>query len=52
VIGFTHGLMRVFESHGMLANRVRGIGMNVLDSVPGLRRRFAGHLVFGVGVAS
>lgn len=50
VIGFTHGLMRMTESHGVVLSRLRGVGMNLLDSLPLLRRQFAGHLVFGVGV--
>jgi 2-octaprenyl-6-methoxyphenol hydroxylase len=52
VIGFTHGLMRLCESHGALACSARGLGMNVLDALPVLRRRFAGHLVFGVGAGA
>jgi len=50
IIGFTHGLMRVFESQNGLTRLVRGLGMNLLDSLPRLRRQFAGYLVFGVGV--
>jgi 2-octaprenyl-6-methoxyphenol hydroxylase len=52
VVGFTHGLMRVTESQAPWACRVRALGMNLLDTIPPLRRRFAGYLVFGVGVAS
>ncbi|MBV8648701.1 FAD-dependent monooxygenase [Paludibacterium sp.] len=49
VIGFTHGLMRVFESRDPLVGVARAVGMNLLDALPPLRRRFAGHLVFGLG---
>lgn len=50
IIGFTHGLMRGFESQNSLTRLVRGLGMNLLDTLPLLRRQFAGYLVFGVGV--
>ncbi|TDR82946.1 FAD-dependent monooxygenase [Paludibacterium purpuratum] len=49
VIGFTHGLMQLFESQAPLVGAARALGMNLLDVLPPLRRRFAGHLVFGVG---
>ncbi|AXK39794.1 FAD-dependent oxidoreductase [Crenobacter cavernae] len=52
VVGFTHHLVRFFDSHGPLVSAARGLGMNLLDAAPGLRRRFAGHLVFGVGTQS
>ncbi|GGY11104.1 FAD-dependent monooxygenase [Paludibacterium paludis] len=49
VVGFTHGLIRLIDSDNPLMKRARGVGMAVLDSVPGLRKSFAGHLVYGVG---
>ncbi|WP_215781905.1 MULTISPECIES: FAD-dependent monooxygenase [unclassified Paludibacterium] len=49
VIGFTHGLMHLFESRDPLLGLARAAGMNLLDALPPLRKRFAGHLVFGVG---
>lgn len=49
VVGFTHGLIRLFDGHGPLTALARGLGMNALDALPPLRRRFASHLVFGVG---
>ncbi|KZE33886.1 FAD-dependent oxidoreductase [Crenobacter luteus] len=52
VVGFTHQLVRFFDGHGPLLSAARGLGMNLLDAAPALRRRFAGHLVFGVGGAS
>lgn len=52
IVGFTHGLMRLVESPQPLLRPLYALGMNVLDTVPMLRRRFAGHLVFGVGVTS
>lgn len=50
VIGFTHGLTQVFESDRPGLRQLRALGMNLLDGIAPLRRRFAGHLVFGVGV--
>lgn len=49
VIGFTHALVRLFDRPAPGLALARGLGMNLLDVVPALRRRFAGHLVFGVG---
>jgi 2-octaprenyl-6-methoxyphenol hydroxylase len=49
VVGFTHALVGLFDRPDPALALVRGLGMNLLDSVPALRRRFAGHLVFGVG---
>nr|WP_199066083.1 FAD-dependent oxidoreductase [Chromobacterium sp. ASV5] len=48
VVGFTHGLIKLFDGHNPLLNSLRGVGMTALDVLPPLRRRFAGHLVFGV----
>ncbi|MEQ6290370.1 FAD-dependent monooxygenase [Vogesella sp. GCM10023246] len=48
VVGFTHGLIRLFDGAHPLVKTLRGAGMNMLDSLPPLRKRFAGHLVFGV----
>ncbi|MGL6070815.1 FAD-dependent monooxygenase [Craterilacuibacter sp.] len=48
VVGFTHGLIRLFDGSAALTGAVRGAGMTLLDAVPPLRRRFAGYLVFGV----
>lgn len=48
VVGFTHGLIQVFASGLPLSGMVRGLGMNMLDLLPPLRRRFAEHLVFGL----
>lgn len=48
VVGFTHGLIRLFDGHSPLVNALRGAGMMALDVLPPLRRAFAGHLVFGV----
>jgi len=51
VVGFTHGLVSLFDGNGTLVSLLRGAGMNLLDLLPPARRRFAGHLVFGVGTA-
>ncbi|MDN0074163.1 FAD-dependent oxidoreductase [Crenobacter sp. SG2303] len=51
VVGFTHGLVSLFDGNGALMSLLRGAGMNLLDLLPPARRRFAGHLVFGVGTA-
>ncbi|UTH74339.1 FAD-dependent oxidoreductase [Chromobacterium sp. IIBBL 290-4] len=51
VVGFTHGLIKLFDGHHPLVNALRGMGMIALDTVPPLRRKFASHLVFGVGSA-
>ncbi len=48
VVGFTHGLIQLFDGHSPVVSALRGMGMSVLDSVPPLRRAFARHLVFGV----
>ncbi|OHX11337.1 2-octaprenyl-6-methoxyphenyl hydroxylase [Chromobacterium sphagni] len=48
VVGFTHGLIKLFDGHHPLLNTLRGLGMTALDVIPPLRRAFAGHLVFGV----
>jgi 2-octaprenyl-6-methoxyphenol hydroxylase len=48
VVGFTHGLIRLFDGHSPLVKTVRGAGMMALDVLPPLRRAFAEHLVFGV----
>ena len=48
VVGFTHGLIQLFDGANPLLNQLRGAGMNLLDSLPPLRKRFASHLVFGV----
>ncbi|POZ60491.1 FAD-dependent oxidoreductase [Chromobacterium alticapitis] len=48
VVGFTHGLVKLFDGHHPLQNALRGAGMTALDALPALRRKFAGHLVFGV----
>ncbi|MCL6264700.1 FAD-dependent oxidoreductase [Craterilacuibacter sp. RT1T] len=48
VVGFTHGLIRLFDGASTLTGALRGAGMMTLDAIPPLRRRFAGHLVFGV----
>ncbi|OQS08974.1 2-octaprenyl-6-methoxyphenyl hydroxylase [Chromobacterium violaceum] len=48
VVGFTHGLIKLFDGHHPLMSRLRGVGMTALDALPALRRKFAGHLVFGV----
>lgn len=48
VVGFTHGLIQLFDGHSALVSTLRGVGMNLLDVVPPLRRKFATHLVFGV----
>lgn len=50
VVGFTHGLIRLFDGSGAVVKGLRGAGMAALDSVGPLRKAFAGHLVFGVGV--
>ena len=50
VVGFTHSLIRLFDGQGSIAKTLRGAGMSAIDTVPPLRRAFAGHLVFGVGV--
>jgi 2-octaprenyl-6-methoxyphenol hydroxylase len=50
VTGFTHALVGMFDRPNPAFAFARGLGMNLLDTVPALRRRFAGHLVFGVGV--
>jgi len=51
VVGFTHGLVSLFDGTGNGVSLLRGLGMNLLDILPPARRRFAGHLVFGVGTA-
>lgn len=48
VVGFTHSLVRVFDGAGAPVSLARGTAMTLIDALPGLRRRFAGHLVFGV----
>jgi 2-octaprenyl-6-methoxyphenol hydroxylase len=52
VIGFTHGLVYLFENHHPLARQARALGMNLLDILPPLRKRLAGHLVFGLGASA
>jgi len=48
VVGFTHGLIKLFDGDSALVSALRGAGMSALDSVPPLRRAFARHLVFGL----
>lgn len=48
VVGFTHGLIKLFDGDSALVSALRGMGMSTLDSVPPLRRAFARHLVFGL----
>ena len=48
VLGFTHGLVTLFERPSLAP--LRGLGMNLLDLAPFARRRFTEHLVFGAGV--
>lgn len=48
VVGFTHGLVSLFDHPTALATALRGMGMTVLDAIPALRKTFARHLVFGV----
>jgi len=48
VVGFTHGLIKLFDGDSTLVSALRGAGMSALDSVPPLRRAFARHLVFGL----
>ena len=50
VVGFTHGLIQLFDGHHPLVKALRGVGMSALDALPPARRAFASHLVFGVGV--
>lgn len=50
VVGFTHGLVRLFDGDNAVVRLLRGSGMTVIDSIRPLRKAFAGHLVFGVGV--
>ena len=50
VTGFTHSLIQLFDRHDPVINTVRGLSLSLLDSIGPLRRAFAGHLVFGVGV--
>lgn len=50
VVGFTHGLVRLFDGQGIAVKALRGLGMSAIDALPPLRKAFAGHLVFGVGV--
>jgi 2-octaprenyl-6-methoxyphenol hydroxylase len=48
VVGFTHGLIKLFDGDSALVSALRSMGMSTLDSVPPLRRAFARHLVFGL----
>lgn len=48
VLGFTHSLVTLFDWPSLAP--LRGLGMNLLDLMPGMRRRFTEHLVFGSGV--
>lgn len=50
VTGFTHSLIQLFDRHDPVLNAVRALSMSLLDTIGPLRRRFASHLVFGVGV--
>ena len=50
VVGFTHGLIQLFDGHHPLVKALRGVGMSAVDAVAPARRAFASHLVFGVGV--
>jgi 2-octaprenyl-6-methoxyphenol hydroxylase len=49
VVGFTHGLIQLFDGHHPLVKALRGVGMSAVDAVAPARRAFASHLVFGVG---
>lgn len=46
-IGFTHGLVQLFEGHACLPKIGRGISLALLDSFPKFRREFAHRLVGG-----
>lgn len=49
VVGFTHGLIRLFDGQHGVVRALRGLGMGGIDVLPPLRKAFASHLVFGVG---
>jgi 2-octaprenyl-6-methoxyphenol hydroxylase len=50
VVGFTHGLVALFDGpRHPVFDRACGLGMVALDTIGPWRRRFARHLVFGVG---
>jgi 2-polyprenyl-6-methoxyphenol hydroxylase-like FAD-dependent oxidoreductase len=34
VVGFTHGLIKLFDGDSALVSALRGVGMSTLDSVP------------------
>ncbi|WP_114152114.1 FAD-dependent oxidoreductase [Chromobacterium haemolyticum] len=48
VVGFTHGLIKLFDGHHPVVSAMRSVGLSALDALPPLRRKFASHLVFGV----
>ena len=50
VSSWVHSLIQLFDRHDPVINTVRGLSLSLLDSIGPLRRAFAGHLVFGVGV--
>lgn len=50
VTGFTHSLVSLFDRHDRLSRCGRAAVMATIDTLAPLRRHFASHLVFGVGV--
>ena len=46
-IGFTDGLVRLFDLPGALASHARGAGLLALDLLPAARRFFARRMIFG-----
>ena len=50
VTGFTHSLVSLFDRHDPLSRCGRAAVMATIDTLAPLRRHFASHLVFGVGV--
>lgn len=51
ITGFTHSLIALVDGAGWWRKAARGVGLTTLDTVAPLRRRFAQHLVFGVGAS-
>lgn len=46
-IGFTDGLVRLFDMQGGMAGHARGVGLLALDLLPAARRFIAQRMIFG-----
>ncbi|WP_434777343.1 FAD-dependent monooxygenase [Neisseria sp. Ec49-e6-T10] len=48
IVGFTHALVTLFDQEHTVLQQGRSVVLNMLNTLPWLRKKFTEHLVFGV----